>query len=155
MANDPEFAKEIEWNLSGEVAANSMVYGWAQRDGVVLGGRTITYDANGNRQSSCGGMMTANTGNGNSSTDKIQKKYKEEEERLLKARKKREEKEKFAEKVAEKRAERKAQMERVMREHTEKSAIRREQIEKENAVQTPVGFSTGMDRSASTGFEVV
>ena len=31
MANDPEFAKEIEWNLSGEVAANSMVYGWAQR----------------------------------------------------------------------------------------------------------------------------
>ena len=42
MANDPEFAKEIEWNLSGEVAANSMVYGWAQRDGVVLGGRTVT-----------------------------------------------------------------------------------------------------------------
>ena len=99
MANDPEFAKEIEWNLSGEVAANSMVYGWAQRDGVVLGGRTITYDANGNRQSSCGGMRTANTGNGNNNTDKIQKKYKEEEERLLKARKKREEKEKFAEKV--------------------------------------------------------
>ena len=153
MANDPEFAKEIEWNLSGEVAANSMVYGWAQRDGVVLDGRTITYDANGNRQSSCGGMMTANTGNGNNNT-KIQKKYKEEEERLLKARKKREEKEKFAEKVAEKRAERKAQMERVMREHTEKSAIRREQIEKENAVQTPVGFSTGMDRSASTGFDI-
>ena len=50
MANDPEFAKEIEWNLSGEVAANSMVYGWVQRDGVVLGGRTVTYDANGNRQ---------------------------------------------------------------------------------------------------------
>ena len=154
MANDPEFAKEIEWNLSGEVAANSMVYGWAQRDGVVFGGRTVTYDANGNRQSSCGGMRTANTGNGNNNTDKIQKKYKEEEERLLKARKKREEKEKFAEKVAEKRAERKAQMERVMREHTEKSAIRREQIEKENAVQTPVGFSTGMDRSASTGFDI-
>ncbi len=104
MANDPEFAKEIEWNLSGEVAANSMVYGWAQRDGVVLGGRTVTYDANGNRQSSCGGMRIANTGNGNSSTDKIQKKYKEEEERLLKARKKREEKEKIAEKQAEKKA---------------------------------------------------
>lgn len=68
MANDPEFAKEIEWNLSGEVAANSMVYGWAQRDGVVLGGRTVTYDANGNRQSSCGGMRTANTGNGNKSS---------------------------------------------------------------------------------------
>ena len=123
MANDPEFAKEIEWNLSGEVAANSMVYGWAQRDGVVLGGRTVTYDANGNRQSSCGGMRTANTGNENNNTDKIQKKYKEEEERLLKARKKREEKEKIAkkqaekkageEKAAERRAERKEQMEKL------------------------------------------
>ena len=95
MANDPEFAKEIEWNLSGEAAANSMVYGWAQRDGVVLGGRTVTYDANGNRQSSCGGMRTANTGNGNSNTNKTQKKYKKEEERWLKARRKREEKEKL------------------------------------------------------------
>lgn len=99
MANDPEFAKEIEWNLSGEVAANSMVYGWAQRDGVILGGRTVTYDANGNRQSSCGGMRTANTGN--SDTNKTQKKYKTEEERWLKARKKREEKEKIAKKQAE------------------------------------------------------
>lgn len=86
MANDPEFAKEIEWNLSGEAAANSMVYGWAQRDGVVLGGRTVTYDANGNRQSSCGGMRTANAGDSN--TNKMQKKYKTEEERWLKARKK-------------------------------------------------------------------
>ena len=122
MANDPEFAKEIEWNLSGEVAANSMVYGWAQRDGVVLGGRTVTYDANGNRQSSCGGMRTANTGNGNNNTDKIQKKYKEEEERLLKARKKREEKEKIAKKQAEKKAEEEKTAER--------RAERKEQMEK-------------------------
>ena len=111
MANDPEFAKEIEWNLSGEVAANSMVYGWAQRDGVVLGGRTVTYDANGNRKSSCGGMRTANVVNGNN-TNKIQNKYKEEEERWQKARKKRAEKEKLEkkkaeEKEAEKRAEKK------------------------------------------------
>ena len=154
MANDPEFAKEIEWNLSGEAAANSMVYGWAQRDGVVLGGRTVTYDANGNRQSSCGGMRTANAGNGNNNTNKTQKKYKEEEERWLKARKKREEKEKFDEKIAERRAERKAQMEKVMQKHTEKSAIRKEQIEKENAVQIPAEFSTGMNISASTGFDI-
>lgn len=154
MANDPEFAKEIEWNLSGEVAANSMVYGWAQRDGVVLGGRTVTYDANGNRQSSCGGMRTANTGNGNSNIDKTQKKYKEEEERWLKAKKKREEKEKFAEKISERRAERKAQMEKVVQKHTERSAIRREQIAKENAVQIPIEFSAGMDISASTGFDI-
>ena len=110
MASDPEFAKEIEWNLSGEVAANSMVYGWAQRDGVVLGGRTVTYDANGNRQSSCGGMRTANAGDSN--TNKMQKKYKAEEERWLKARKKREEKEKIAKKQAEKKAEEKRMAER-------------------------------------------
>lgn len=118
MANDPEFAKEMEWNLSGEVAANSMVYGWAQRDGVVLGGRTVTYDANGNRQSSCGGMRTANAGNGNSNINKTQKKYKEEEERWLKARKKREEKEKIAEKQAQKRAEEKRVAERRAKKKT-------------------------------------
>jgi hypothetical protein len=154
MANDPEFAKEIEWNLSGEVAANSMVYGWAQRDGVVLGGRTVTYDANGNRQSSCGGMRTANAGNGNGNTNKTQKKYKEDEERWLKVRKKREEKEKFAEKIAERRAERKAQMEKVVQENTEKSAIRKEQIAKENAAQISVELSAGMGISASTGFDI-
>ena len=120
MASDPEFAKEIEWNLSGEVAANSMVYGWAQRDGVVLGGRTVTYDANGNRQSSCGGMRTANAGDSN--TNKMQKKYKAEEERWLKARKKREEKEKIAEKQAEKKAEEEKAAERraERKEHMEK-----------------------------------
>ncbi len=57
---------EISSNYSN-YAANSMVYGWAQRDGVVLGGRTVTYDANGNRQSSCGGMRTANSGSKNKS----------------------------------------------------------------------------------------
>lgn len=128
MANDPEFAKEVEWNLSGEAAANSMVYGWAQRDGVVLGGRTVTYDANGNRQSSCGGMRTANTGNGNSNTNKTQKKYKEEEELWIKARKKRAEKEKFAEKAAEKRAERKEQMEKAVQERTEGKAAAKVRI---------------------------
>ena len=126
MENDPEFAKEIEWNLSGEVAANSMVYGWAQRDGVVLGGRTVTYDANGNRQSSCGGMRTANTGNGNNNTDKIQKKYKEEEERLLKARKKREEKEKIAKKQADKRQRKKKQRNSGQNEKSNPPIVERE-----------------------------
>ncbi|MCM1399161.1 MAG: DUF6033 family protein [Clostridium sp.] len=118
MANDPEFAKEIEWNLSGEAAANSMVYGWAKRDGVVLGGRTVTYDADGNRQSSCGGMRTANAGNGNSDVNKLQKKYKAEEERYLKAKKKREEKEK----IDKKRAEKKIEEEKAAERQAEKKA---------------------------------
>ncbi len=161
MANDPEFAKEIEWNLSGEVAANSMVYGWAQRDGVVLGGRAVTYDANGNRQSSCGGMRTANTGNGNSNTDKIQKKYKEEEERLLKARKKREEKEKIAEKQAKKKAEeekaaerwaeRKEQMEKLT-EGTYKVSVTGTDVK--NMTQNIVGEVSGTSSSAGGSFDI-
>jgi len=98
MANDPEFAKEIEFNLSGEVQANAMTYGWAKRDGVELGGRTVTYDAEGNRTSSCGGMRTANAGNSNIS--KAQNKRDSIEERI---RKKREEKEKMEARLDEKR----------------------------------------------------
>ena len=160
MANDPEFAKEIEWNLSGEAAANSMVYGWAQRDGVVLGGRTVTYDANSNRQSSCGGMRTANTGNGNNNTDKIQK-NKEEEERLLKARKKREEKEKIAEKQAEKkaeeekaaerRAERKEHMEKLMEGTYKVSAI---STDMKSVTQNIVEVVSGTSSSTGGSFDI-
>ena len=98
MANDPKFAKEIEFNLSGEAQANAMTYGWAKRDGVELGGRTVTYDAKGNRTSSCGGMRTANTGNSN--VFKTQDKTDSVEGRI---RKKREEKEKMEARLDEKR----------------------------------------------------
>ena len=128
MANDPEFAKEIEWNLSGEVAANSQVYSFAKRDGVELGlpaawkkltetkGRTVTYDANGNRQSSCGGMRTANSSNKSSdvlSTQNQQKaaksrrdKKREQEEYLEKMREKRKRDEEYLEELREKRKDR-------------------------------------------------
>lgn len=112
MADDPEFAKEVEWNLSGEAAANSQIYACAKRDGVEIGGRTVTYDANGNRQSSCGGMRTANAGSRNISINKLQKKYQSEEDRYLKARKKREEREKLEERMAERRKEREEYLER-------------------------------------------
>ena len=80
MANDPEFAKEVEWNLSGEVAAHSFLYSSARRDGVELGGPTVTYDANGNRESSCGGMRTANPSNENKGIFGSQKSKKREQE---------------------------------------------------------------------------
>lgn len=99
MANDPEFAKEIEWNLSGEVAANSQVYSFAKRDGVELGGRTVTYDANGNRQSSCGGMRTANSSNKSSGSSNAQK-----QQKIAKSKRdKKREQEEYLEKVREKR----------------------------------------------------
>lgn len=84
MANDPEFAKKIEWNLSGEIAANTQVYSFAKRDGVELGGRTVTYDADGNRQSSCGGMKTANNRN---SCQSKKRKRRSSEARLIRKRK--------------------------------------------------------------------
>jgi len=108
MANVPEFAKEVEWNLSGEVAANNMIYSWAKRDGVELGGPTVTYDANGNRESSCGGMRTANPSNGNNGIFGSQKsKKREQEEHLEEICEKRKKQEEYLEELHEKRRERK------------------------------------------------
>ena len=107
MANDPEFAKEVEWNLSGEVAAHSFLYSSARRDGVELGGPTVTYDANGNRESSCGGMRTANPSNGNNGIFGSQKsKKREQEEHLEEIREKRKKQEEYLEELREKRRER-------------------------------------------------
>lgn len=124
MANDPEFAKEIEWNLSGEVAANAKVYSFAKGYGVELGGRIVKYDANGNRTSACGGMRTANAGSGNNSAKKLQKKNNSVEERIRKkieeqeemeARRleKRRQKEEFEERIAERRREREAYFDHI------------------------------------------
>ena len=120
MANDPKFAKEIEFNLSGEVQANAMTYGWAKRDGVELGGRTVTYDAEGNRTSSCGGMRTANVGNSSVSKsqdkddsleERIRKKREEKEEMEARLDEKRKKKEEFEEQLEEMRQEREAYLE--------------------------------------------
>lgn len=120
MANDPKFAKEIEFNLSGEVQANAMIYGWAKRDGVELGGRTVTYDAEGNRTSSCGGMRTANVGNSSVSKtqdkddsleERIRKKREEKEEMKARLDEKRKKKEEFEEQLEEMRQEREAYLE--------------------------------------------
>ena len=117
MANDSKFAKEIEFNLSGEVQANAMTYGWAKRDGVELGGRTVTYDAEGNRTSSCGGMRTANAGN--SSTSKVQNKSDSIDERI---RKKREEKEEMEARLEEKRKKKEEFEERMKEMRQEREA---------------------------------
>ena len=120
MANDPKFAKEIEFNLSGEVQANAMTYGWAKRDGVELGGRTVTYDAEGNRTSSCGGMRTANAGKSNVSKaknkedsleERIRKKREEKEEMEARLVEKSKKKEEFEERLEEMRQEREAYLE--------------------------------------------
>ena len=116
MANDPEFAKEVEWNLSGEVAANAQIHSWARRDGIEVYGRTVTYDANGKRESGYG-MRTANTGN--SRTSKVQNKSDSIEERI---RKKREEKEEMEARLEEKRKKKEEFEERLKEMRQEREA---------------------------------
>ena len=59
------------------MAANSLLYSWAKRDGLELGGPTVQYDANGNRVSSCGGMRTANASNKSSDAFNVKEKPKQ------------------------------------------------------------------------------
>ena len=117
MANDPEFAKKVEFSLSGEVEANARTYAMAKRNGVEIGGPTVTYDANGHSVSSCGGMWTANAGSGNSSVKKLQEKNREEQ-----IRKKREEQEEIEARRLEKRRE-KEEFEERMTERRRKRSI--------------------------------
>ena len=121
MANDPEFAKEVEWNLSGEEAANSLLFSWAKRDGIELGGPTVKYDANGNRESSCGGMRTANSLNNSQSNvgknqsieEKMRKKWKEKEEAEARIEKMHRERKEFERRMEKKRNEREAYMDQL------------------------------------------
>jgi hypothetical protein len=154
MADDPDFAKEIEWNLSGEVAANSQVYSFAKRDGVEMGGRTVTYDANGNRQSSCGGMRTANASNKSSGTSNAQK---EQKERLDNLREKRRKKAKELEnaqkeKIAEKRAEKKANEEAGA--ETLNYTISATGTDIKTVTQSVVSASLGTSTSTGASFDI-
>ena len=91
MANDPEFAKKVEFNLSGVVTAHKWLYAQAKRDGVELpGGYTVEFDADGNASGTCHGMRTANAGSVNSSTKKLQGKNQSAEEKIRKKRKEQE-----------------------------------------------------------------
>ena len=118
MANDPEFAKKVEFNLSGAVTAHKWLYAQAKRNGVELpGGYTVEFDADGNAAGTCHGMRTANAGSGNSSVKKLQEKNREEqirkkreEQEKVEARRleKRRQKEEFEEHMAERRREREA-----------------------------------------------
>ena len=106
-------------------------------------------------EASCGGMRTANVGNGNNS-NKIQKKYKEDQERWMKARKKREEKEK----LEKKRAEKKAEEERLekhraeMEEISEKYTVSSVGTDIENVTSQLISSSSLGITSGTVGFDV-
>ncbi|MCM1499392.1 MAG: DUF6033 family protein [Clostridium sp.] len=102
MANDPEFAKKVELNLSGMVSGQNNMFAQAKADNAVIHGVTAVMDANGNVSVTCGGM-TRTSGTKQSST--ILSTEKKQKERLER---KREERKILEEKAAKKRAERKA-----------------------------------------------
>jgi len=102
MANDPEFAKKVEFNLSGVVSGQNNMFAQAKADNAVIHGVTAVMDADGNVSVTCGGMTRTSGSKQNSTMLNTEKKQKERLD------KKREERKIFEEKAAKKRAERKA-----------------------------------------------
>ena len=66
MANDPEFAKKVEFNLTQ-----------AKADNAVIHGVTTVIDADGNASVTCGGMTRTSGSKQNSTTLNAEKKQKE------------------------------------------------------------------------------
>ncbi len=67
MANDPEFAKKVEFNLTGAVPGQNRMFAQAKADNAVIHGVTTVIDADGNASVTCGGM-TRTSGSKQNST---------------------------------------------------------------------------------------
>lgn len=118
MANDPEFAKKVEFDLNGVVKAQNNMFAQAKADHAVIHGVTAVMDADGNISVSCSGMTRTSGTKQSSSVMNTEKKQKERLE------KKREERKTLEEKAVKKRAEKKAAERRV-----EKKAAAEERLE--------------------------
>ena len=123
MANDPEFAKKVEFNLTGVVQGQNNMFAQAKADNAVIHGVTAVMDADGNVSVTCGGMTRTSGSKQNSTTLNAEKKQKERLE------KKREERKILEEKAAKKRAEKKAEEKRIAERQAEKKAVAEERFE--------------------------
>ena len=94
MANDPEFAKKVEFNLTGAVPGQNRMFAQAKADNAVIHGVTTVIDADGNASVTCGGMTRTSGSKQNSTILNAEKKQKE---RLLKKREKKAQLEKLTE----------------------------------------------------------
>ena len=112
MANDPEFAKKVEFNLTGAVPGQNRMFAQAKADNAVIHGVTTVIDADGNASVTCGGMTRTSGSKQNSTILNAEKKQKERLE------KKREERKISEEKAAKRRAEKKAQLEKLTEDET-------------------------------------
>lgn len=77
MANDPEFAKKVEFNLTGVVQGQNNMFAQAKADNAVIHGVTAVMDADGNVSVTCGGMTRTSGTKQNSSVMNTEKKQKE------------------------------------------------------------------------------
>lgn len=68
MANDPEFAKKVEFNLTGAVPGQNRMLAQAKADNAVIHGVTTVIDADGNASVTCGGMTRTSGSKQNSTT---------------------------------------------------------------------------------------
>ena len=124
MANDPEFAKKIENDISGIPTAHREMFAKAKRDGIEIYDFAVRINPDGSMQCSGSARTRTSAGSGNSSTKKIQGKNQSAEERIRKKRKEQEtmeasrleknklEKE-FEEHMEERRREREAYLDRI------------------------------------------
>lgn len=56
IANDPEFTKKVEFNLTGAVQGQNNMFAQAKADNAIIHGVTAVMDADGNVSVNCGGM---------------------------------------------------------------------------------------------------
>jgi hypothetical protein len=119
MASDPEFAKKVEFNLTGVVPGQNLLYAKAKADGAVIHGVTAVMDSDGNVSVTCGGMTRTSNTNKNSSILNTNDSTKDRLDNLREKRKKaakeleNAQKEKLAEKRAKKKAVEEATAEQV------------------------------------------
>lgn len=78
MANDPEFAKKVEFNLTGAVPGQNRMFAQAKADNAVIHGVTTVIDADGNASVTCGGMTRTSGSKQNSTTLNAEKKQKKD-----------------------------------------------------------------------------
>ena len=74
MANDTEFAKKVEFNLTGAVPGQNRMFAQAKADDAVIHGVITVIDADANASVTCGGLTRISGSQQNSTTSNAEKK---------------------------------------------------------------------------------
>lgn len=153
MANDPEFAKKVEFNLTGAVPGQNRMFAQAKADNAVIHGVTTVIDADGNASVTCGGMTRTSGSKQNSTTLNTEKKQKERLEKKREERKILEEK--ATKRQAEKRAEKKEQMEKLIEDRgADTFTVTATDTDVKSVTQNLIAAISGTSVSTGAGFDI-